>query len=192
MFEDLKAEIRRCRYCAERFGFEPHPVVWGNGNAKIMQISQAPSQKVHQSLKPFDDASGKKLRNEWYRISDEDFYNPGHFYITATAHCYPGKNPHGGDRLPPKVCAPKWLHREVALAENEIFILIGAKAAEVFFPKRDFSALVFEDQSIGGKPAYVLPHPSPLNVKWFKDHPEFENSRIQKVAKAVHRVLGLA
>ncbi|MFR0985782.1 MAG: uracil-DNA glycosylase family protein [Frisingicoccus sp.] len=53
-----------------------------------MQISQAPSRTVHNTGKPFNDASGRRLRSEWYRISDETFYNPDNFYIVSIAHCY--------------------------------------------------------------------------------------------------------
>lgn len=191
MLEALKKEILNCRLCEERFGFEPHPIVTGNAHSKIMQISQAPSRNVHETLKPFNDASGKKLRKEWYHISDEIFYNPDNFYIVSIAHCYPGKSPNGGDRLPPKSCAERWLLREIELVNNEIFILVGGTAANFFFPKEDLTSLVFKDNRINGKPAYVLPHPSPLNVKWFQDNPEFLISRVQQIEEAVHKVLGL-
>jgi uracil-DNA glycosylase len=32
----------------------------------------------------------------------------------------------------------------------------------------------------------VIPHPSPLNVKWFKDYPDFEKERVKDIRKAVH------
>ena len=47
-FGELKQKIQECRYCQRQFGYEPHPVVWGKPNAKIMQISQAPSFKCPQ------------------------------------------------------------------------------------------------------------------------------------------------
>ena len=191
MLEQLREEILACRLCEEKFGFEPHPVMTGNANAKIMQISQAPSQNVHKTLKPFDDLSGKKLRNDWYCIPDEVFYNPNNFYITSIAHCYPGKSPSKGDRQPPKSCAKKWLKREMDSVQNDIYILLGGKAAEYFFPKHDFSSLVFEDQEINGKPAYILPHPSPLNVKWFKDNPHFLDVRVKEIRGIVHEILGV-
>lgn len=55
------------------------------------QISQAPSIHVHESGLPFNDASGKRLRQEWYQISDACFYDPNNFYIASMGHCYPGK-----------------------------------------------------------------------------------------------------
>jgi len=190
-FQDLQMQISSCRYCQEHFGFEPHPILFGEPNARIMQISQAPSRNVHNTGKPFDDASGRRLRSEWYQISDETFYNPNHFYIVSVAHCYPGKAPGGGDRRPPKCCADKWLVQELALVQNEIYILIGGYAAAYFFPGKKLTDLVFQDLEINEKKAFVLPHPSPLNMKWFRDYPEFQEKRVKKVSAIVHEVLGL-
>ncbi|WP_099466841.1 uracil-DNA glycosylase family protein [Konateibacter massiliensis] len=186
---ELHSQIAQCRLCEVDFGYTPRPIIQGHHNAKIMQISQAPSKSVHEAGKPFHDASGKKLRGEWYQISDEDFYNPDNFYIVSMAHCYPGKAPGGGDRRPPKICSKEWLSKEMELVENEIYIIIGSYAAEYFFPGEKITALAFQDRQINGKPAYILPHPSPLNVKWFKDYPEFTTQRIVKIREDVHRVL---
>lgn len=191
-FQELREQIMACRYCEADFGFEPHPIVFGNSQAKIMQISQAPSRTVHNTGKPFNDASGRRLRSEWYKISDEAFYDPDNFYIVSVAHCYPGKNPKGGDNRPPKCCADKWLCQELALVQNEIYILIGSAAASYFFPKQKLTDLVFQDLTINGKKALVLPHPSPLNMKWFRDYPEFLEKRIYEIEKAVHETLGIS
>lgn len=191
-FRNLQNQIRSCRHCQSDFGFEPHPILFGNPQAKIMQISQAPSRTVHNTGKPFNDASGRRLRSEWYQISDETFYEPDNFYIVSIAHCYPGKNPGGGDRRPPRCCADKWLSKELELVQNELYILIGGAAASYFFPDKKLSHLVFEDLEIQKKPAFVLPHPSPLNMKWFRDYPAFLEKRVFEVESAVHKVLGLS
>lgn len=187
-FAQLKREILACNFCQEKFGYEPHPIFWGNKRAKIMQISQAPSLNVHNTLKPFNDLSGKKLR-QWYGIDDDTFYDPDNFYITSLAHCYPGKSKSGGDRLPPKCCSDKWLKQEILSVENDIYIIIGSYAAMKLFPKQSFNKLIFSIQIFNGKPAYVLPHPSPLNMRWFKNNPEFEQDRIKVIRKVVHDLL---
>lgn len=191
MLEELKKEILDCRLCQDKFDIEPHPILMGHENSKIMQISQAPSKTIYMRLKPFNDASGKKLRSEWYHISTDVYYNPDNFYITSIAHCFPGKLPNGGDKYPPKSCARRWLPREMELVNNKIYLVVGRVAAGFFFPGQDFTPLVFRDNSIYGKPAYVLPHPSPLNAKWFKNHPEFFLSRIKQIERVVHEVLRL-
>ncbi len=188
-FNELISNLKKCRLCEKKFGFEPHPVILGNANSKIVQISQAPSATVHETLKPFTDQSGKKLKYEWYQISDEDFYNPNNFYIAALAHCYPGKDKNGNDRMPPKVCYETWIKKELELINNEIYVVIGAKAAKTFFPNDNFNDLIFKDNYINGKLAIVLPHPSPLNIKWFKDHPKFLQDRIIEIRKEIKTIL---
>ena len=189
MFEKLRKEIEKCNYCEEKFGFEPHPIFLGKRNSKIVQISQAPSNNVHNSKKPFTDMSGKTLKYEWYKISDEEFYNIDNFYIGALAHCYPGKDKNGNDRLPPKCCFEKWVEKELKLLDNELYIIIGAKAAKTFFPNENYEELVFKNNSWNGKLAIVLPHPSPLNKRWIKEHPEFLDKRVVEVRKIIRRII---
>jgi len=189
-FPELIKEIKSCRKCQNFFGFEPNPVFGGNQNAKILQISQAPSQKVHNTNKCFNDASGRKLKKDWYQISDDEFYNKDNFYISGIGHCYPGKNSGGsGDKKPPKQCADKWLRQELKLVNSKIIILVGRYAAEYFFPKEDFYKLVFNNHKINNKTTFVLPHPSSLNRKWFKDHPDFETTRLPEIREMIHKIL---
>lgn len=188
-FNELEALVKKCEHCKEKFGFNPHPVFWGEKKSKIMQISQAPSNTVHEKMKPFTDMSGKTLKYEWYQISDEEFYDTKNFFIGAMAHCYPGKDSRGNDKAPPKVCFDKWILKEVELVDNEIYIIIGAKAAKAFFPDIPFEELVFNNQEINNKLAIVLPHPSPLNKKWLRDHPLFMEKRIVEVRKIVKSII---
>lgn len=187
-FDILKQEILDCRICKERFGFEPVPIFRGKKNAVIMQISQAPSIRVQECGLPFHDASGKKLKEEWYQISEECFYDEDLFYITSIGHCYPGKAS-SGDKKPPYECAKRWLNREMEIVDNDIYIVIGKIAASYLFPGSDFTSLVFHDQQLNHKPAYVLPHPSPLNRKWCKDHPEFDESRMPYIRYQMKQAL---
>ena len=190
-FQKLIHNIQNCTICQEKFGFKPHPIFLGNINSKIVQISQAPSRTVHETLKPFTDQSGKKLKYEWYKITDDIFYNPNNFYIAALSHCYPGKDEKGNDRMPSKICYEKWLKKELQYINNELYIIVGAKAAKVFFPKENFNELIFKNNYINDKLTIVLPHPSPLNIKWFKEHPEFDN-RIEEIRKIIYDVLKIS
>lgn len=188
-FQKLVEEIKNCRFCEDKFGFTPNPVIWGSVSSKIVQISQAPSKNVHESSKPFTDASGKTLKYEWYQITDEEFYNKDNFFISALAHCYPGKNKNGGDNNPPKCCYEKWIKKELELINNKLYIIVGAKSAKVFFPNENFEDLVFKDSTLYGKKAIVLPHPSPLNRIWLKKHPDFLSKRIYEVRKIINNII---
>ena len=188
-FNKLIKEIKKCDICKEKFGFTPHPVVIGNSTSKIVQISQAPSKTVYETLKPFTDQSGKKLKHEFYQIEDNIFYNPDNFYIMSLSHCYPGKDKNDNDKTPPKICYEKWIRKELEYIDNKLYILIGAKAAKTFFPKENYNDLIFKNNYLFGKLTLVLPHPSPLNIKWFKDNPEFMNKRILEIRKIINDTL---
>lgn len=187
-FVRLKNKILKCRYCKSRFGFEPKPIFWGNECSKIVQISQAPSFTAHTKGKVWVDKGGEKLKYKWYQISDEQFYNPRNFYITALAHCYPGKTK-SGDKNPPILCAKKWLIKELEILNPELFIVIGGLAAKFLFPNQNFNDLVFKNQILKGKLCFVLPHPSPQNIKWFKDNPTFLIKRLPQIRKVIHKIL---
>ncbi len=150
-----------------------------------MQISQAPSLRVHETGKPFADQSGQRLR-QWYGVDTGMFYDKRVFYITSIAHCYPGKTGKGADRRPPLGCARLWLEKEMEIVQNEIFIIIGSVAARYFFPQSDFTELVFaQGLMLRDKPAIVLPHPSPTNWRWLTAHPEFESGRLPQIREII-------
>lgn len=193
LLQQLRDQMKKCRRCQEEFGFEPRPITFGNPTAKIMHISQAPGRKVHEIGRPFSDLSGKTLRQDWYQISDEQFYNPDNFYFTTVGHCFPGKSLRGNyDRKPPKICYDLWTSKEIELMkECELYLVVGSEAESRLFPKRKLSDLVYEDLSLNGKPCYVLPHPSPLNRIWMKNNPEFTEKRLAEIRKKIHEILKL-
>lgn len=185
--EKLQAQLRACRHCEGML--EPRPVVHGNPGAPILQVSQAPGRKVHETGIPFNDVSGRRLRQNWYQISDAQFYDPDLFYITSMGHCYPGKGK-TGDKKPPRCCFDMWTRREIELKPGtRMMLVVGREAASRLFPKREFTELVFQDQEYDGIPCFVLPHPSPLNVRWFRMHPEFETRRMPVIREKLHQVL---
>lgn len=185
-FSQFQSVLRKCQICKDMVG---PPLVQGDQKAKIVQISQAPSQTAIKNRKVWTDASGERLRREWYQIPDEVFYHPKNFYITALAHCFPGKDKKGGDKKPPKICAEKWLLKEIACLKPRLFIVIGRMAAEFLFLGKSYKELIFDNQQLSGVKCLVLPHPSPVNVKWFKDNPDFEKKRLPEIRQIVHQIL---
>lgn len=141
---------------ALKFGEEKVAPFWGNQNAKIVSISQAPSASVIKNQKPFSDKSGEKLRKQWYLVSEEIFYNPDNFYFTAVGMYYPGKEKNG-DLKPSLDLAKKWLTEELSYLNPELFLVVGTLSAKFFFPKESFTELVFADRQLNGKPAFILP-----------------------------------
>lgn len=184
-FSQFQAKLKKCRICKGVIG---PPLVWGDQKAKIVQISQAPSLSAIKNQRVWSDVSGERLRR-WYKISDEQFYNSKNFYITAIAHCFPGKAKKGGDKKPPRICAEKWLLKEISFLAPKLFIVIGKQAVEFLFPGKSYQELIFNDQKINGTACLVLPHPSPANIAWFKENPEFEKKRLPRIRHIIHKVL---
>ena len=188
-FEQLKAQLLSCCICPRQQEEGWHPIFQGDLRSKIFQISQAPSRRVMETGLPFNDASGRKLKQEGYQISDAQFYDPQLFYIASIARCYPGKAKGSGDERPPVRCAELYLKQEVELVQPQLYIVIGSYAAQWLFPQIPLETLIFSTRSFQGKPVYTLPHPSPLNRKWLKDHPDFETNRMPQIRAHLHSIL---
>lgn len=105
----LLLEIRACERCAGRLPFAPKPVVQADVSSRIVIVGQAPGSKVQASGVPWDDASGKQLR-EWLGVRLEEFYDPELFAMVPMGFCYPGRGK-SGDLPPIRECAPFWHKR---------------------------------------------------------------------------------
>ncbi len=160
---------------------------WGNQNATIVHIGQAPSKSGVKNQKPFSDKTGEKLRR-WYGLTEEEFYDKDKFYLTALGLYFPGKQKGGGDKTPSMHFAKEWLTKEISFLNPKLFVILGRLAATFFFGNEKFEKLVFEDQRINGVKTLVIPHASPLNIKWFKDHPDFLTKRLPYVRDTIQDV----
>lgn len=88
--EGLLADVRACRACEAHLPRGPRPVVQVGEGARILIVGQAPGTRVHASGIPWDDASGKRLR-EWLGVDAQAFYDPARFAIIPMGYCYPGR-----------------------------------------------------------------------------------------------------
>ena len=189
----LLKEVRACRVCETELPLEPNPVLRAKRSASILVIGQAPGTKVHESGIPWNDASGKRLR-EWMKVDDKIFYDPTKIAIIPMGFCYPGKGK-SGDLPPRKECAPLWHNKLLAHLPNiKITLLIGQYAQKYYLS--DFEninrASVTETVSNWKKysPKYFpLPHPSPRNTLWLKKNSWFEQKTIPQLRKQVRAAL---
>ena len=90
----MLAEIAACRACAHEFTHEPRPVTWVQAETRLLIVGQAPGRRVHESGRPFTDASGDKLR-QWMGVDAATFYGDPRIGVASQAFCYPGTNPKG-------------------------------------------------------------------------------------------------
>ncbi len=188
--ENLLKEIRSCTVCSSFFLHEPRPVVSISETAKLLIIGQAPGKKVHESGIPWDDASGRNLR-QWLGVTDEVFYDSSKVALVPMGFCYPGKGK-SGDLPPRPECAPLWHEKVLSECKSvELTLLIGLYAQNYYLRSRAQSKLTDTVRSYEQYlPKYLpLPHPSPRNRIWMKKNEWFEadllpklKSRIQKLA----------
>jgi uracil-DNA glycosylase len=188
-YSSLLAEISACTICDVHLPLGPRPVLQFNPLARVLIAGQAPGKKVHESGIPFDDASGKRLR-EWLGISREVFYDPRQIAILPMGFCFPGSGK-SGDLAPRPECEPAWrkplLER---LRKLEMTLVLGQYAQAYHFGKASSSLTELVSSWRQYWPKMVpLPHPSPRNNLWLKRNPWFEVELLPTLRKRVSEVL---
>lgn len=191
----LLQEIRACRVCADAptgrpLGHEPRPVVQAASTARLAIFSQAPGARVHESGRPFTDASGDRLR-DWLGIGPEIFYDASKVAIVPMGFCFPGHDAKGGDRPPRKECAPLWRRRLLdLLPEIRTAILVGSYAQKWHLGGTATSLTLSVESWRDFAPRYFpTPHPSWRNNVWLKRHPWFEAELLPQLRAAVRAAL---
>ncbi len=188
--EKLLSEIRSCNVCTPFLELGSRPVVSASPESRILIIGQAPGTSVHKTGIPWNDPSGRKLR-EWMNITDKEFYNPQKIGLMPMGFCYPGKGK-SGDLPPRKECAPLWHPPLLQLMPGlKLTLLIGQYAQAYYLGKNARATLtetVRNYKTYG--PGYIpLPHPSPRNRIWLKRNPWFENEIVPDLQKQVAEIL---
>jgi len=178
---DIISKVHSCIECAHSLPFLPKPILQHSGNAKIILIGQAPGIKAHQSNKPWNDASGKRLRI-WLGMSEHTFYDKHTLSIVPMGFCYPGKGK-SGDLPPRPECAPKWHSLLVEQDKTKVILLVGKYAQDYYL--KDKRTLTERIKNWREYPAQFLPlpHPSPRNNIWLKRNSWFENDVLPQMQK---------
>lgn len=186
----LVKEILKCENCINFLPLGPRPVVQLGTHSKIIIIGQAPGRKVHETGIPWNDASGRKLR-EWMGVDEATFYNADQFSIVGMGFCYPGKGI-SGDLSPRPECAPLWHEKILKKINSDPLILLIGQYAQRYYLKKDLKINITEtvrnfDEYL---PKYFpLPHPSPRNQNWVKINPWFMDFVVPQLREEIHRRL---
>lgn len=187
--ETLLPRVRACTLCADFLPKGPRPVVQASTKARILIAGQAPGRKVHESGKPFDDASGDRLR-DWLGVSRDEFYDAEKFAILPMGFCYPGTGSNGD--LPPRPeCAPTWRTELLrALPQLELTLAIGQYAIRWHRPARYKSVTAaVRDWRAFWPGLLATPHPSPRNNLWLRRNPWFEAEVVPPLRQRVQQLL---
>lgn len=185
----LLTDIRACRLCEAHLPLGPRPVLRASATSRLLIVGQAPGTKVHASGIPWDDASGKRLR-EWLGMDTDTFYDASKIAIVPMGFCYPGKAG-AGDAPPRPECRATWHPRLLPMLKNvKLTLLLGQYAQAYFLGGRRKVSLT---ETVAAWREYIpahlpLPHPSPRNIGWFKANPWFERDVVPMLRERVRKV----
>jgi uracil-DNA glycosylase len=188
--DDLLRDIRACRICEAQLPLGPRPVLAASAQARLLIVSQAPGARVHATGIPWNDASGRRLR-DWLQLDEATFYDETRVAIVPMGFCYPGRA--GSGDAPPRLeCRATWHPRLLPLLRNvELTLSIGQYAQAYCLGARRKPSL---SETVRAWREYLptqlpLPHPSPRNVGWFKANPWFEAEVVPVLRERVHDLL---
>jgi uracil-DNA glycosylase len=188
--DDLLRDIRACRICEAQLPLGPRPVLAASAQARLLIVSQAPGARVHATGIPWNDASGRRLR-DWLQLDEAMFYDESRVAIVPMGFCYPGRA--GSGDAPPRLeCRATWHPRLLPLLRNvELTLSIGQYAQAYCLGARRKPSL---SETVRAWREYLptqlpLPHPSPRNVGWFKANPWFEAEVVPVLRERVHDLL---
>lgn len=188
-FANLINEIKACTICKDHLPLGCRPVIALSPKSKIVIIGQAPGLKVHQTGIPWDDASGRKLR-EWLGVTSDQFYDPNNFALIPMGFCYPGRGK-SGDLPPRKECAPQWHNSLLAQMHSVTLTLLIGQYAQNYYLENAYKTLtenVREHHQFMPR-FWPLPHPSPRNNIWQKKNPWFNDSVVPTLLSSVQEIL---
>lgn len=190
MFEVLFEAIVNDPMNAEMKNRGYAPLYSAGAKARIVIIGQAPGRKAQESMKPWDDVSGQRLR-EWLGVTDAQFYDPNQIALLPMDFYYPGKGAHG-DLPPRKEFAKKWHPKLLQQMPNiKLTIVIGSYAQKYYLGKdngRNLTETVRKYKDY--LPSYFpLVHPSPLNFRWLAKNPWFETKVVPDLQRIVAHCL---
>ena len=181
----LLADVRACTICEAHLPLGARPIFQLHPKAKILIAGQAPGRKVHESGKPFDDASGNRLR-EWLGVTHEEFYDAEKIAILPMGFCFPGTGK-SGDLPPRPECEPAWRKQLLGQLRNlELTIVLG-QYAQVYHLGESGSSVTNRVKSWQRWWPHLipLPHPSPRNNIWLHRNPWFETELLPFLQKRV-------
>lgn len=186
----LLREIRACTLCEAHLPLGPRPVVRASATARLLIVGQAPGTKVHATGIPWNDASGKRLR-EWLGMTPEQFYDEAAIAIVPMGFCYPGKQG-SGDAPPRPECRATWHPRLLPQLKGVRLTLLFGQYAHAYFLGDRRKATLTETVRAWREyaPAHLpMPHPSPRNIGWFKANPWFEAEVVPTLRERVREAL---
>lgn len=156
-FEDFQAELRDCRKCALYETATQKVFGYGNTDAEIMIVGEAPGADEDRMGKPFVGKAGQKLTQmlSFIGIDREDVY------ISNLLKCRP---PNNADPVPDQINACRgFLEREIEMVNPSVILTLGRFSSNIITGQNltmgKLSGNIYDYKGITVVPTY---HPSSL------------------------------
>ena len=191
----LLARVRACSLCEPELPLGARPILQIHPDARVLIVGQAPGRRAHESGVPFSDPSGDRLR-AWMQIDRATFYDATKLALLPMGFCYPGTGP-SGDLPPRPECAPTWhAPLRAVLRRVELTIVVGRYALGSRVAGADPGRAGSVTEAVRAwrdewPEVLPLPHPSPRNNRWLREHPWFEREVVPALRERL-RALGLS
>ncbi|MCO4768510.1 MAG: uracil-DNA glycosylase family protein [Deltaproteobacteria bacterium] len=192
MLLEVLEEARACTICTDSLPLGPRPILAASSSSRIVIVGQAPGTKVHASGVPWDDDSGRRLR-EWLQIDDAVFYDSERVALLPMGFCYPGRKG-SGDAPPRPECAPTWHERVLSGLDSPRLVLLVGQYAQAHYLRSARQRTLTETVRLGeqyGALRFPLPHPAWRVRGWMKKNPWFETDVLPRLRTAVTEALDL-
>ncbi|WP_062532687.1 uracil-DNA glycosylase family protein [Jeotgalibaca dankookensis] len=189
-YEEIKEKIMRDPENAFYTEKGIEPLFSAPKEAKIAVVGQAPGIRAQTSMKYWNDPSGVRLR-KWMGVTDQEFYETDYFTVLPMDFYYPGKAK-TGDLPPRKDFAAKWHPLILAGLPNVELIILAGSYAQNYYLKgvkgRNLTETVENYQAF--LPDYFpIVHPSPLNGRWLKVNPWFQEEVVPVLQNKVDTII---
>ena len=166
------------------------PLFAADKESKILIIGQAPGIKAQETGILFKDKSGERLM-ETKGNGEDVFRDPKKISILPMDFYFPGKGK-SGDNPPRKDFAEKWHPLLLEEMENiELRILIGKYVIDYYLKgikEKNLTETVRSYEKYLPK-YFPIVHPSPLNFRWLKKNPWYEEKVVPELKKKVKEIL---
>ena len=173
----------------KKLGYDP--VFSASTTARVVLIGQAPGIKAQESKKPWNDQSGKLLR-EWLGLSNAEFYDESSIALIPMDFYFPGKSK-SGDLPPREGFADLWHPKlNAVMGDTKLKILIGQYSQGYYLKdtkKKTLAETVKNYKEYLDDDFFPIPHPSPRNKLWLKKNAWFESEVLPILRKKLHQIL---
>jgi len=159
-YQTYLENLRECQDCSLKSEGQHYCPGWGNLDADVMFIGEAPGEVSNPDLRGLAFV-GNRSSDMFYKAIKETFGEYGDIWTTNVVKCNPP-----GNRTPSRLeilCCSKFIYKELHIVKPEIIVLLGRTAIDFLLPEcrgKSIKNLLGKKFSWQGIPIYAMYHPA--------------------------------